>query len=179
MIASRLTLVASLALLMVVATGGGAQVVPPASRPPAARAQMERQVRQALWQATRRRVGLDDAQMTRLGTVTRTLEPRRVALGARERDARRQLRRELAGERPDDATVNRLLGELLVVQRGRVDLLAEEQRALSAFMTPVQRARYFALQEQFRRRLEQMRRGDADSNADGAERLRRRRLLQR
>ena len=176
MITRRVVAVAVVALA--IASGVGAQVGSPGARPPAARAQMERQVRQALWQATKRRVGLDDSQMARLGGVTRSLEPRRAALAVRERDARRQLRRELAGPRPDESTVDRLMGELLAVQRGRVDLLAEEQRALSAFMSPVQRARYFALQEQFRRRLEQMRRGAADSNADGAERMRRRRFLQ-
>jgi hypothetical protein len=37
-----------------------------------------------------------------------------------------------------------------------VDLVAREQKELGAFMTPLQRAKYMALQEQVRRRFEQM-----------------------
>jgi hypothetical protein len=44
------------------------------------------------------------------------------------------------------------------LQRQRVELFAQEQRDLAQFMTPLQRARYTALQEQVRRRVEQLRR---------------------
>jgi hypothetical protein len=44
------------------------------------------------------------------------------------------------------------------VQRRRLDLAAEEQRELATIMTPVQRARYLALQETVRRRTDEMRR---------------------
>jgi hypothetical protein len=44
------------------------------------------------------------------------------------------------------------------VQRRRLELATEEQRELAAIMTPVQRARYLALQETVRRRADEMRR---------------------
>jgi hypothetical protein len=46
---------------------------------------------------------------------------------------------------------------VLQIQRERIDLQIEEQRQLATFMSPLQRARYAALQEQIRRRLEGIR----------------------
>jgi len=137
---------------------------------------MERDVRQAMWRATKQRVGLSDAQMDRLGAVARELEPRRQALVRREREARRQLRQELASAQPDQERTARYLGELLAVQRSRVDLMGDEQRQLAEFMTPVQRARYFAMQEQFRRRLEQLRPPGPPADGDAMPPRPRRRL---
>lgn len=59
------------------------------------------------------------------------------------------------------------LDRLLQVQRSRLDIVAEEQRDLAAFMTPVQRARYAALQEQLRRRVQTMQRRRAAAGPGG------------
>ena len=138
----------------------GAPQVPTESAAPPRRAAMEQQLRRALWTATKRRVGLTEPQMARLGDVSRAFEPRRAALQQRERTARRALREEMTAAQPNQARVAELLDELQRVQRVRLELVESEQRQLAAFMSPVQRARYFALQEQFRRRLEEMRRGE-------------------
>jgi hypothetical protein len=64
------------------------------------------------------------------------------------------------------ARITSYLDKLVELQRQRVELVAREQRDLAEFMTPLQRARYTALQEQVRRRIEQMvrqNRGPADS----------------
>ena len=61
------------------------------------------------------------------------------------------------GQRGDSAQVNQLLQTLIDVQKRRVQILEAEQRDLAVFMTPMQRAKFMAVQEQFRRRLEQMR----------------------
>jgi hypothetical protein len=61
---------------------------------------------------------------------------------------------------PQDANQDRIgtaLDRVLQLQRDRIDLQIEEQRELSTFMSPLQRARYAALQEQIRRRLEGLR----------------------
>jgi periplasmic protein CpxP/Spy len=167
---SRSTLArAALALVLLAGVApaqlpGGPPAAPQApaeSLAPPRRAAMEQQLRRALWTATKRRVGLTEPQMTRLGDVTRALEPRRAALLQRERVARRALRAEMTAAQPNETRVGELLEEMQRVQRARLELVEGEQRQLAAFMTPVQRARYFALQEQFRRRLEEMRRGDA------------------
>jgi hypothetical protein len=58
------------------------------------------------------------------------------------------------------------------VQRSRLDLLETEQRELSAFLTPTQRAKYMGMQEQLRRRADEMRRraeGDTVGDAFGNE----------
>lgn len=50
-----------------------------------------------------------------------------------------------------------LLDDMLRLQRQRFVLHEDEQRELALFLTPVQRAKYFGLQEQMRRRMEEMR----------------------
>jgi hypothetical protein len=57
----------------------------------------------------------------------------------------------------DPAKVDRLLQQLVDVQKRRVQLMEAEQRDLATVMSPLQRAKFMALQEQIRRRLEEMR----------------------
>ena len=82
-----------------------------------------------------------------------------------ERSERQALRREaLAGARADQPRIAASLDRVLQIQRQRVDLQIEEQRALSGFMTPLQRAKYAALQEQLRRRADGLRRQRAGTD---------------
>jgi Spy/CpxP family protein refolding chaperone len=106
----------------------------------------------------RERVGLSDEQLRRLGPVNQRYDARRQALFREEREARQALRRELSGEAADQNRVSGQIDQLFALQRRRLDLAAEEQRELAAFMTPSQRARYLALQEHLRRRTEDVRR---------------------
>ena len=136
------------------------------------RAQMEQQFQRNLWLIAKRQIGFSDEQMTRLQQTSRRFDERRRALAIEERTLRATLRRELLSEtksdeaaagNADQAVVAKALDRLHEVQRERVDLQIEEQRAFAAFMTPVQRARYAALQEHVRRRVEALRRNRADS----------------
>jgi hypothetical protein len=52
---------------------------------------------------------------------------------------------------------------LLQLQRERVELQAAEQQELATYLTPIQRAKFAALQEQVRRRAEALRRQRPDS----------------
>jgi hypothetical protein len=52
-----------------------------------------------------------------------------------------------------------MLQRLVDHQKRRATLLESEQRDLATIMTPIQRARYMALQEQVRRQVEQRRGG--------------------
>jgi hypothetical protein len=106
----------------------------------------------------RERVGLSDDQLRRLAPVSRSFEVRRQTLFREERAARQALRRELTAESADQTRVAAQIDHLFALQRRRLDLAAEEQRELASFMTPVQRARYLALQELMRRRADEMRR---------------------
>jgi Spy/CpxP family protein refolding chaperone len=144
---------------------GAAEARPEAgTNAPGRRQQMERQLRQRLWQVTKTQVGLTDAQMTKLGETTQRFDARRRTINQQERAERVALRQQiLAGDRADQNRVAASLAHLQELQRQRVELQAEEQRELSGYMTPVQRARFAALQEQVRRRVEALRRQRPDS----------------
>lgn len=123
------------------------------------RAQLEQRFRQMLYQATRRRVGLTDAQMSKLVPVNQRFETQRRSIQRQERETRLALRAAmLDSAHADQSKVAGYLDRLMQLQHQRVDMLEQEQRDLAEFMTPLQRARYTALQEQVRRRVEQLRR---------------------
>lgn len=133
---------------------------------PARRQQMERQLRERLWKVTKEQVGLTDAQMTKLGETTRRFDARRRTLNQQERAERTVLRQQMqVGDRADQQRIAAALDHVLQLQRQRVDLQAEEQRELSGYMTPLQRARFAALQEQVRRRVEALRRQQSDTSS--------------
>ena len=155
----------SLMLLALIAPLLGTEAAAQARRQPPAgiqegprRQQLEARLRQQLWRVTKNRVGLTDEQMTRLAATSRPFETQRRQLAVQERTERLALRREiLAGEKANQERVAASLDRVLDLQRRRAQLQIEEQRALAAFMTPVQRAKYAALQEQLRRRADNLR----------------------
>ena len=167
----RLSAIALLALSAssLTAQGGGARGTarrggpPPGKAPPAGqqappnRAALERRVQQRLAQVVQQRLGLTDAQMAKLQETNRRFSEKRGVLVDQERDIRMSLRDEMA--RPDSTRqgqVSGLLDRMTKVQRQRADLLDEEQKELGTFMTPLQRANYLALEENIRRRTQQM-----------------------
>lgn len=122
------------------------------------RARLEMELRRNFARMVRQQVGLDDDQMRRLGPVTQRYEQQRRQLQMQERETRMALRQLVLGPQlGDSAQVERLLQRLIDVQKRRVELVESEHRELAAFMSPIQRAKYAAIQEQIRRRLEQMR----------------------
>ena len=122
------------------------------------RARLEGQIRQGFARLVRQRVGLSDDQMARLGPMSQRYEQQRRQLQVEERDARLSLRASMRNSQTADAKlVDQLLQKIVDIQKRRVQLLDSEQRDLATIMTPIQRAQYMALQEQVRRRLEQMR----------------------
>lgn len=136
---------------------GAARQLPDERTAPGNRAQLERRFRQMLYQVTRRRVGLSDAQMNRLMPINQRFETERRGIQRQERETRLALRDAMRDStHADQARITSYLDKLVELQRQRVELVAREQRDLAEFMTPLQRARYTALQEQVRRRIEQM-----------------------
>jgi Spy/CpxP family protein refolding chaperone len=126
--------------------------------PDAPRPQLERQVRERIARIVQARLELTDAQMQKLDATNRKFEQRRRTLFEGERAARRDLRGQLElDDRADQKRVSQLLDQLLSFQDQRLGLVREEQRELAGYLTPVQRARYLALQDQLRRRVEEMR----------------------
>jgi periplasmic protein CpxP/Spy len=131
------------------------------------RQRLEARLRQRLWGITKNRVGLTDDQMTRLAQTSGPFDVQRRQLATQERQERLALRGEvLAGPGADQQRVAASLDRVLELQRRRAQLQIDEQRALAAFMTPVQRAKYAALQEQLRRRAENLRRQRARTSEE-------------
>ena len=119
---------------------------------------LELQFRQRLAEVVRRRLNLNDGQMRQLGQTNDKFERQRMQLLREERRVRQALRAEvLAGDSADQPKVAGLIDQTLRIQRQRLDLTENEQRELATFMTPMQRAKYFGIQDQLRRRMEELR----------------------
>lgn len=119
---------------------------------------LELQFRQRLAEVVRRRLNLNDGQMRQLGQTNDKFERQRMQLLREERRARQALRAEvLAGDAADQTKVAGLIDQTFRIQRQRLDLTESEQRELATFMTPMQRAQYFGIQDQLRRRMEELR----------------------
>lgn len=142
---------------------------PPRPQDPERRAEVERQLRERFSGAVKQQLGLDDAQVRKLQDHNRRFADRRLTLVQRERDARSVLRDELhRDQQADNPKVATALQELMKVQKERSALLEDEDKSLGEFLTPVQRARYFALQEAMRKRIEDLRRKAAALGLDPA-----------
>ena len=134
------------------AQGSPRQDVPPQ------RAELEQRLRQRTAEVVRRRLELNDDQMARLATVNQQLDKQRMALVGEERQARIALRTEMqAGNGANQQKVATLLDQMLRLQRRRLELVENEQRELAKFLTPVQRAKYFGLQNEIRQRMQELR----------------------
>ncbi len=122
------------------------------------RANLEQQVQERMAQVTKERLGATDAQMAKLQETNKKFDEKRRLVVDQERDIRMSLRDEML--RPDSARqgqVAALLDRVIKTQRQRVDIQEQEQKELSGFLTPLQRAKYFALEQQIRQRVNQMR----------------------
>lgn len=121
----------------------------------AERLRVENQLRLALAKAVRERLHLTDQQATRLMEVNRRFSDDRLIVARDEMRLRRELRLAVAsGDQARSPETARLLDGLLELQRRRLDVQEKEQEELSVFLTPEQRARYIAMMEQLRRRIQ-------------------------
>jgi Spy/CpxP family protein refolding chaperone len=150
------TRTAALVALVVLPAVAGAQQ---AEKAPPQRAQLEARLRREFTRVVQQRVGLTDDQLTKLGPINRSFSEQRRTLQLQERDTRVAIQRAIrdTAARSDSARISGLLQQLVNIQKRRVQLVEDEQRALATIMTPLQRARYMALQEQTRRQVEQRR----------------------
>jgi len=147
-------------LIAVVLLTATAWVPAHAQRPDTAGGRRARTVRvqEGIERLVRRRLELSDEQLRRLREVNARFGPRREQLWRGERSTRASIRRALVeADTAPSGPLARLIDELLLTQRRRLDLVTEEQRELARFLSPVQRARYLALQEQLRDRVEGVR----------------------
>jgi Spy/CpxP family protein refolding chaperone len=119
-----------------------------------------RKVRQAFGGVVRRRLNLNDDQWKRFDRVDRQFQRQRNQLRQQERQTRLALRAAMQDTVNIDQTkmakISQYLDELTQGQRRRADLLEAEQKQLSEFLTPLQRAKLEALRENFERRVAQL-----------------------
>jgi hypothetical protein len=119
---------------------------------------LEQRVRLRFEQIVRQRLQLTDDQMRRLRETNEHFAGQRRTLSDRERELRKAIRGELVpGTSANQAHVAALADSLIAVQHQRLDILQAEQLELAGYLTPVQRVRYYGLQEQLRRRMDQIR----------------------
>ncbi len=143
----------------------------PPGGPPPARDSLEAMVRQRMAQVVRTQLGLTDDQMRQLRSTNQRFERQRIALVEQEREVRLGIRDEIeSGDTTRNAQVAALLDRMMMVQRQRLALMEEEQKELATFLTPVQRARYFGMEEQIRRRVMEMREQAMRRRADAGRR---------
>jgi protein CpxP len=122
---------------------------------PARRRQLEQMVRARWLAVVRQRLQLTDAQLARLQETNRHFSNQRQQLNRAEHGVRAEMRGQLTGvATADDKRLAVLIDSLLDIQRQRLEIVQAEQRELAMFLTPLQRVRYLALQEQLRQRVE-------------------------
>ena len=127
----------------------------------ARREMLEQRLRERTGDLVRRRLQLTDDQMTKLQNTNRQFEQQRMSLTGKERDVRQELRRQLTSGTADQNRVAALLDQTMQLERQRLDVQQSEQRELAKFLTPVQRAKLFGLQNEMRRRAQELRNGQA------------------
>jgi hypothetical protein len=144
---------------LALALGGASAYAQPVTAPTtkANRSALDQQFRERVAKLTQERVGLTDAQMAQLDQSNSRFAPQLSQVAEQERETRRQLRQEMtSGGQPNQQHVSELLDASLQLQKQRIAIVEAEQKELARFMTPVQRARYIALQQQFRRRAQEL-----------------------
>ncbi|AMW04953.1 Spy/CpxP family protein refolding chaperone [Gemmatimonas phototrophica] len=156
-----------------------AQSGPPAGQPPTReirgrraddprRQELEKRFQQRVENMVRQRLQLTDEQAVKLREVASRAEGARRVLRRDEMQARQAMREELqAGDSANEARVVELLEQMPRLERRRLELLEQEQRELSRFLTPVQRARYFALQDELRRGMQELQRRRLGADSSG------------
>ena len=162
----------------------GAQVAvaqggPPVGQPPAGgtrgmrphdprRQELEKRFQQRVENMVRQRLQLTDEQAVKLREVASRAEESRRILRRDEMRARQSMREELlSGDNSNEARVVELLDQMPRLERRRLELLEQEQREISRFLTPIQRARYFALQDELRRGMQELQRRRMGADSSG------------
>jgi hypothetical protein len=146
-----------LAVLALLVSAAAAHAQVSTAAPRRNRAALEQQFRERTAKLTQQRLGLTDAQLEKLEQSNARFAPRLRQLAAQERDTRGQLRQEMmAGNSANQKHVSDLLDAAITLQKQRIAIVESEQKELAGFLTPVQRARYIALQAQFRKRAEEL-----------------------
>ena len=116
---------------------------------------LRQQVRQAFQARVRQELNLDQPKMRRLNQTEQSFTRQRSEIGQSERQTRQALAAAMQDSTPDQGKIDGYINQLIQVQRKRADLLEAEQKELSSFLTPMQRAQYLSLNQQLQARMRQ------------------------
>ncbi len=119
---------------------------------------MEQRLQARIDSIVRVRLSLSDEQFVRMQEVATKIERGRRMLRMDEGRLRVELRRVLSSNSIDESKVAELLDRMPALEKRRLELMEREQGELAKFLTPSQRARYIALQEELRRNMQDMQR---------------------
>jgi Spy/CpxP family protein refolding chaperone len=104
------------------------------------------------------RVAPTDEQFAKMREVATRHERERREIRMQDGRARVELRNLLAATTPNEQRIAELLDQVSKLERQRLDLMEREQRELGKFLSPSQRARYIAMQDELRRNMQDMQR---------------------
>ncbi len=90
---------------------------------------------------------LDGGQARRLQRELQTSRRERARITTQTREVRRELNQMIQQAPGDEAQIGQLLDELVDLQGQAAMIAVDEQRRLSAFLSPLQRARYLYLRQ--------------------------------
>jgi Spy/CpxP family protein refolding chaperone len=116
--------------------------------------------RQAIEKLIRTQVRPTDDQMAKLRQIDGQFMPRRLELDREEQQVRLALRQAMLDSTGiDEGKISQLLDRMVAFPGRRAAMMEEEQKSLAQVLSPLQRAKFNAIQEQIRRRIEQGRGG--------------------
>lgn len=134
-------------------SGGDRQGPPPT---PQQRQEMEARLQAHIDSIVRVRLSLTDDQFKRLQDVATRMEKERRDLRMDDGRLRMEMRHALTASTVNEDKVAELLAKMPQLERRRLGIMEREQRELSQFLTPSQRARYISLQDELRRSMQEM-----------------------
>lgn len=129
----------------------GRERKPPTAQQVEERRKMIAEFEQRIDNLVRTRLQATDDQMVKMRVLKKRFDDDKNQLFKDEGDLRRAMRVELTGAAPNEARLTQLLEQWPALQRRRIEIEEREQKELARFLQPLQRARFFALQDELRR----------------------------
>ena len=139
------------------------------ARDSAVRDQLQQEIERRFGAVVQRQLGLTDDQAGKLRATEERFRPRRRAIMQEQVLLRMGLRDQMRpGEAANSDSVRRLMDGMQANRSALLQIEQEQDREMSGYLTPVQRARYQMLRERLVQRLQEVRRERAGQGAGRA-----------
>lgn len=148
------------------------------ARDSAVRDQLQQEIERRFGAVVQRQLGLTDDQANKLRATEERFRPRRRAIMREQLLLRMGLQDQMRpGEAANSDSVRRLMDGMQANRSALLQIEQEQDREMSGYLTPVQRARYQMLRERLVQRLQEVRRERAGQGAGRADPQRPRRRV--